>query len=115
MSKVNDVRLIGNAGNDPKLVSQGDQTTIMSMSFATHEEFKNAQGVKEKRTDWHNVVAFGKVAELFIKYVKKGSQCLIIGRLQTRQYTDKAGNNRYHTEVVCEEVLFLGSPVKENS
>lgn len=107
MSKVNEVRLIGNAGDAPKLVSAENQTSIMSMSFATHEEFKDKEGNKQKRTDWHNIVAFGKVADLIVKYIKKGSKCLIIGRLQTRQYTDKAGNNRYHTEVVCEEVLFL--------
>lgn len=115
MSKVNEVRLIGNAGDSPKLVSVEGQTSIMSMSFATHEEFKDKEGNKQKRTDWHSIVAFGKVADLFVKYVKKGSKCLIIGRLQTRQYTDKTGASRYHTEVVCEEVLFLDSAQSSNN
>jgi single-strand DNA-binding protein len=115
MSKVNEVRLIGNAGDGPKLVSAENQTSIISLSFATHEEFKDKEGNKQKRTDWHSIVAFGKVAELFMKYIKKGSKCLIIGRLQTRQYTAKDGSNRYHTEVVCEEVLFLDSAANSNS
>jgi single-strand DNA-binding protein len=115
MSKSNSVRLIGNVGNDPKLVSQNEAGSILTMSFATHENFKKQDGTKEKKTEWHNIVAFGKVAELMLKYLKKGDKAMLEGRLQTRQYNDKTGNQRYVTEIVIEEVLFLSNVNQANS
>lgn len=109
MSKTNQVRLIGNVGQDPKLVGNSSESTVLTFSVATHETYKDAQGVKQKRTEWHNIVAFGRVASLIQQYVKQGQQLMIEGRLQTRAYLDKSQVQRYTTEIICEEVLFLNS------
>lgn len=109
MSKTNQVRLIGNVGQDPKLVGNSSESTVLTFSVATHETYKDAQGVKQKRTEWHNIVAFGRVASLIQQYVRQGQQLMIEGRLQTRAYLDKSQVQRYTTEIICEEVLFLNS------
>jgi single-strand DNA-binding protein len=115
MSKTNSVRLIGHLGQDPKLVSNGDQSSVVSFTMATNETYKDAQGNKATRTEWHNIVSFGKVANLIIQYCKKGEFIMLNGRLQTRQYTNKAGEQRYVTEIISEEILFLGGKKSENS
>jgi single-strand DNA-binding protein len=109
MSKTNHVRLIGNIGSNPELIATQNNGSVLSFTLATHESVKNAEGQKENRTDWHKVVAFGNVANLIHKFTGKGSQVMIIGRLSTRQYTDKQNNQRYTTEIITEEVLFLGN------
>lgn len=109
MSKTNKVQLIGNVGQRPKLVGNTPENSVLVFSVATHETFKNKEGNKEKRTEWHNVVAFGRVAGLIQQYVDQGSQVMIEGRLQTRNYMDKEGISRYATEIICEEILFLQS------
>jgi len=113
MSKTNHVRLIGHAGQKPKLINLENQQSIISMSVATNESFKDANGVKQTKTDWHNVVAFGKVATLINQYVNKGDHIMIEGKLQTRQFITKDGEQRYTTEVICQDVLFLGSKNSE--
>jgi single-strand DNA-binding protein len=113
MSKTNHVRLIGNLGGSPKLISTQEGQSVLSFTMATHETYKDQQGNKQSKTDWHNIVAFGKVANLIHDYLKKGSQAMIIGKLQTRQYVDKQQNQRYVTEVIVEEVLFLGDAKSE--
>jgi len=75
--------------------------------MATHETYKDSQGIRQKRTEWHNIVAFGKVAGLIQQYVQQGSHVMIEGRLQTRNYIDKEGVSRFATEIICEEILFL--------
>lgn len=107
MSKTNKVQLIGNVGQRPKLVGNNVENSVLVFSMATHETYKDAQGVKQKRTEWHNVVAFGRVASLIQQYVDQGSHVMVEGRLQTRNYVDKEGINRYTTEIICEEILFL--------
>ncbi len=107
MSKVNHVVLIGYLGENPKLVGNNAENSVLSVSLATHEHVKNAQGEKVKKTDWHNLVAFGKVADLINKYIKKGSYVKIDGRLQTRQFLDKNQQSRYVTEIIVEDILFL--------
>lgn len=109
MSKTNNVRLIGNLGNNPKLITSDNQNMILSVSMATHEHYKDQQGNKQTRTDWHNIVCFGNVANLLHKYAVSGTKLMIEGRLQTRSYNDKDGNTKYVTEIVAEEVLFLDS------
>lgn len=109
MSKTNKVQLIGNVGQKPKLIGSNEQSAVLTFSVATHDTFKDQQGVKQKRTEWHNVVAFGKVAGLIQQFVDQGSHVMVEGRLQTRNYLDKEGISRYATEIICEEILFLSS------
>lgn len=108
MSKTNHVRLIGNLGADPTLVTSNNGNNILTFTIATHESYTDEHGVKQKRTEWHSCVAFGKIAQLINTHLRKGSHCMLIGRLQTRTYTDKQQQQRYTTEIIAEEVLFLG-------
>ena len=108
MSKTNSVRLIGHLGQDPKLISTGDSNSVVSFTMATNETYKDQQGNKATRTEWHNIVSFGKVATLINQYCKKGDHIMLNGRLQTRQYTNKEQQQRYVTEIITEEILFLG-------
>lgn len=115
MSKTNKVQLIGNVGQRPKLVGNNAENSVLVFSMATHETYKDSQGVRQKRTEWHNVVAFGKVASLIHQYVEQGSHVMVEGRLQTRNYLDKEGVNRYTTEIICEEILFLQTSKSEQT
>jgi single-strand DNA-binding protein len=115
MSKTNSVRLIGHLGQSPKLVSNTETSSVVSFSLATNETFKNAQGMKETRTEWHNIVSFGRIANLIIQYCKQGDHIMLNGRLQTRQYTNKEGQQRYVTEIIAEELLFLGGKKSDSS
>jgi len=107
MSKTNNVRLIGRFGQNPKAHTTESGTLIASFSFATSERHKDTNGNQVESTDWHNCVAFGKVAQLISTYMAKGAQAAIDGRIKTRQYTDKDSNTRYATEIIIEEILFL--------
>ncbi len=109
MSKTNAVRLVGHLGKNPEIIKAENKTSVLSISMATNQSYKDAGGNMVEKTEWHNIVCFGKVAELFEKYLKKGSYVMVLGRLQNRQYTDKNEIERYTTEIVCEEVLFLDS------
>lgn len=109
MSSTNKVQLIGNLGSNPKLVQTSETNTILSVSMATHEKIKKENGEKETKTEWHNLVAFGKIANLINQHLKKGSKLMISGKLQTRQYTNKDGVEKHTTEIVVNEVLFLDS------
>lgn len=115
MSKTNSVRLIGHLGQTPKLVGNGDQSSVVSFTLATNETYKDAQGNKATRTEWHNIVSFGRVANLIIQYCKQGDFIMLNGRIQTRQYTNKEGQQRYVTEIITEEILFLGGRKSEGS
>jgi len=104
----NKVQLIGNLGNDPEIVNLESGKTLAKFSIATNESYKNTQGEKVTDTQWHNVVAWGKTAEIVEKYVTKGKEVAIEGKLTTRSWEDKEGMKRYITEVVCSELLMLG-------
>jgi len=104
----NKVQLIGNLGNDPEIVNLESGKLLAKFSIATNESYKNAEGEKVTDTQWHNVVAWGKTAEIVEKYVTKGKEIAIEGKLTTRAWDDKEGNKRYTTEVVCNELLMLG-------
>ncbi len=104
----NKVQLIGNLGNDPEIINLESGNTIAKFSIATNESYKNASGEKVVDTQWHNIVAFGKVAEIIEKYVVKGKEIAVEGKLTTRTWEDKDGMKRYTTEVVCNELLMLG-------
>jgi single-strand DNA-binding protein len=104
----NKVQLIGNLGNDPEIINLESGKTLAKFSIATNESYKNAQGEKITDTQWHNIVAWGKTAEIVEKYVTKGKEVVIEGKLTSRSWEDKDGIKRYITEVVCSELLMLG-------
>ncbi|PTX45233.1 single-strand binding protein [Christiangramia gaetbulicola] len=104
----NTVQLIGHVGNDPEIVNLESGKKLAKFSVATNESYKNAKGEKITDTQWHNIVAWGKTAELIENYVPKGKEIGIEGKLTSRSYEDKEGVKRYITEVICNEVLLLG-------
>ena len=105
----NKVQLIGNLGNSPEIITMESGKKLAKFSIATNETYKNAQGEKVIDTQGTNIVAWNKTAEIVEKYLEKGNQIAIEGKLTTRSYDDKDGNKRYVTEVVCNELLMLGS------
>ena len=108
MASLNRVQLIGNLGQDPELRYTQNQTAVCTLSVATTENRLNANGDREPQTTWHRVVVWSKQAENCNKYLGKGRQIYVDGRLQTRSWEDQNGNKRYTTEVVAQSVLFLG-------
>ena len=105
----NKVQLIGNLGNAPEVKTIESGKKLARFSVATNESYRNATGEKVTETTWHNLVAWGKVAEIAEKYLTKGSEVAIEGKLINRSYTDKDGNKKYITEVQVNELLILGS------
>jgi len=105
----NKVQLIGHVGNKPQVrVLEGDKRMVR-FSVATNETYRNAQGKKVTDTQWHNLAAFGKVAEVAEKYLDKGTEVALEGKLVNRNYTDKDGVKRYVTEIHVSELFLLGS------
>ncbi|MBF8149702.1 single-stranded DNA-binding protein [Winogradskyella sp. F6397] len=105
----NKVQLIGNLGQDPEITNFESGKILAKFSIATNESYKNAQGEKITDTQWHNVVAWGKTAQVVEKYITKGKEVAIEGKLTSRSWEDKDGMKRYITEVVCSELLMLGN------
>ena len=105
----NKVQLIGNLGQDPEIVNLESGKKLAKFSLATNESYKNAEGEKITQTDWHNLVAWNKTADIIEKYVTKGKEIAIEGKLTSRSYEDKEGQKKYITEVVVNEVLMLGA------
>ena len=104
----NKVQLIGNLGNDPEIVTLESGKKLAKFSIATNDSYKNNKGERVTDTQWHNVVAWGKTAEIIESFVTKGKEVAIEGKLTTRSWEDKEGQKRYTTEVVCNELLMLG-------
>ncbi|MCM5662001.1 single-stranded DNA-binding protein [Galbibacter mesophilus] len=104
----NSVKLIGNLGNDPEIINLESGKKLARFSIATNESYRNQSGDIIKDTQWHNVVAWGKTAEIIEKYLVKGNEVAIEGKLTSRSYQDKKGEKRYITEVNCNELLMLG-------
>ena len=104
----NKVQLIGNIGMAPEIKTLDGGKKLAKMSIATNESYKNAKGELVKETQWHNLIAWGKTADIIEKYLKKGNQIAIEGKLITRNYTDKEGLKRYITEIQVSELLMLG-------
>jgi single-strand DNA-binding protein len=104
----NKVQLIGNLGNAPEIKTTEGGKKLARFSMATNESYRNAQGEKITETQWHNLIAWGKVADIAEKFLVKGSEVAIEGKLINRNYTDKEGNKKYVTEVQVNEVLMLG-------
>ena len=109
MASVNKVILIGNLGRDPETRYMPDGGAITNISVATTEQWKDKNGEKQEKTEWHRVAFFGKLAEIAGEYLKKGSQVYVEGRLQTRKWQDKDGADKYTTEIVANAMQMLGS------
>jgi single-strand DNA-binding protein len=105
----NKVQLIGNLGNAPEVHITGQGRKWVRFSMATHETYLDAEGVKKKDTQWHQLVAWGKVAELVEKYLYKGKEVAVEGKLVNRSYVDKDGIKRFVTEIRVNELLLLGT------
>ena len=114
MSGVNKVILIGRLGQDPEMKAVGQGTTVTRLNVATSENWVGKDGQKQERTEWHRITVWGKLAEICGKYLAKGRQVYVEGRLQTRSWEDN-GVKKYSTEIVATTVQFLGSANNENS
>jgi single-strand DNA-binding protein len=106
---VNKVILVGNLGKDPELRYTPSGTAVATFSLATTERYKDRDGNPQKKTEWHNIVAWRQLAEICGKYLHKGKQIYVEGKIQNRSYDDRDGNKRYISEVVINEMQMLGS------
>ena len=110
MASVNKVILVGNLGADPELRYTNTGTAVANFRIATNDTWTDKNGEKQERTEWHAIVAWGKLGEICGKYLKKGRPVYVEGRLQTRQWEDQQGNKRFTTEVVAQTMQMLGRP-----
>lgn len=114
MGSVNKVLIIGNAGKDPETKYTDAGVAVCTLTLATKHSWKEKDGQRQEKTEWHRVVFWGRLAEIVDKYVKKGSQVYVEGRLETRKWTDKNGNDKYTTEIVADQMQMLsGRPKAE--
>jgi single-strand DNA-binding protein len=107
---VNKVILVGNLGKDPELRYTAGGTAVCTFSLATSERYKDRDGQQQEKTEWHNIVAWRQLAEICGKYLVKGKQIYIEGKIQSRSYDDRDGNKRYITEIVVDQMQMLGRP-----
>ena len=105
----NKVTLIGNLGQNPEVKELNGGNKLAKFSLATNETYRNKAGEKVTETQWHNLIAWGKTADIIVKYLKKGSEVAVEGKLLNRNYTDKEGVKRYVTEIQVSELLMLGA------
>lgn len=105
---VNKAILIGNLGADPEVRYTASGTAVANFRIATSENYTTRDGTRETRTEWHRIVAFGKLAEICGEYLSKGRQVYIEGRIQTRGWEDREGSKRYTTEIVANQMQMLG-------
>jgi single-strand DNA-binding protein len=105
----NRVQLIGHLGMNPEIKTLESGTKLAKFSIATNETYKNGKGEKVTDTEWHNIIAWNKTAELAEMFLEKGKEIAIEGKLTTRSWDDEKGVKKYMTEIVCSEILFLGS------
>ncbi|HJV49224.1 MAG TPA: single-stranded DNA-binding protein [Geothrix sp.] len=105
---LNKVMLIGNLGRDPELKATPSGQSVARFSVATTETWKNQSGEKQSKTEWHNIVVWGKQAEIAEKYLRKGKQVMIEGRIQYREYTDQAGVKKTACDIRCDNFVMLG-------
>lgn len=107
---LNKATLIGNLGKDPELRYTSSGVPVATFSVATNEQWKDSDGNVQERTEWHNIVAWQKLAEICAEYLKKGSKVYIEGRIQTRSWDDKnTGQKRYITEIIASDMIMLDS------
>jgi single-strand DNA-binding protein len=107
---VNKVILVGNLGADPETRSMPSGMTVTNIRIATSESWKDkASGAQQERTEWHSVALFGRLGEIAAEYLRKGSQVFVEGKIRTRKWQDKQGNDRYTTEVIADNMQMLGA------
>lgn len=111
----NVVHLIGHLGANPEVKIASNGKKVAKFSLATNETFTNSKGEKKEETTWHNLIAFEKTAELAEKYLKKGKEIMVQGKISNRNYEDANGVKKYISEIIIDEMLFLSSGQKENS
>ena len=108
MASVNKVILIGNIGKDPEIRYMPSGDAMVNLTLATTDNWKDKNGEKQERTEWHRVAIFGKLAEIAGQYLKKGSQVYFEGSLKTRKWTNKEGQDQYTTEIIADKMQMLG-------
>lgn len=108
MASVNKVILIGNIGKDPEIRYMPSGDAMVNLTLATTDNWKDKNGEKQERTEWHRVAIFGKLAEIAGEYLKKGSQVYFEGSLKTRKWTNKEGQDQYTTEIIADKMQMLG-------
>lgn len=113
MAGVNKVILIGHLGKDPEVRYMPSGGAVVNASLATSETWKDKNGEKQERTEWHNIVFFDRLAEIAEKYLNKGSKIFVDGKLQTKKWQDKEGNDRYTTQVVVQSMQMLDGKKKD--
>jgi single-strand DNA-binding protein len=109
MSSLNKVMLIGRLGKDPEIRYTTDGSAVANFSLATSDFYADKSGARQERTEWHNIVAWGKLADLAKRFLLKGRQVYIEGRIRTREWDDKDGNKRRTTEIIASQMVLLGS------
>ena len=115
MRGVNKVIVVGNLGQDPDTRYLPSGSAVTNISVATSESWKDKEtGEKKERTEWHKVAAFGRLAEIMAEYLRKGSQVYIEGKLRTRKWQDKDGNDRYTTEIIADQMQMLGGKQEQS-
>lgn len=115
MASVNKVILVGNCGKDPEIRYMPNGEAVANFSIATTDNWKDKNGQRQERTEWHNIVIYRKLAEIAGEYLKKGRPVYIEGRLQTRKWQTKEGQDRYTTEIIAEQMQLLGGRDSSNS
>jgi len=115
MAGVNKVILVGRLGGDPEVKTLESGTKVAKFSLATTERYKDKEGNQQENTEWHNVVLWRGLADVTERYMKKGDQVYIEGRIKSRKWTDKDGVERYFTDIVANEMTMLGSPNRSSS
>lgn len=108
MAGINKVILVGNLGKDPEVRHLEGGISVANFTLATNEYYKDKQGTRVERTEWHNIAAWRGLAEMAEKFLKKGQQVYIEGKIRTRQYQDKDNQTRYITEIIADEITMLG-------
>ncbi len=109
MSSLNKILLIGNLGKDPEIRYTPEGTPVANFSLATSENWTDKSGTRQEHTEWHTIVAWNRLADLSKKYLSKGRQVYIEGRIRTRDWNDRDGNKRRSTEVIATQIVLLGS------
>jgi single-strand DNA-binding protein len=113
MAGINKVILVGRLGGDPEIRYTNTGTAVANFSMATSTNWTNKDGEREEKTEWHRIVAFGRLGEICGEYLNKGKQVYVEGRLQTRSWEDKDGNRRKTTEIIAQQLQMLGAPSGE--
>ena len=114
MKSGNKATLLGNVGRDPEIKVTGSGTSVANFSIATSDRYKDKSGEWQDRTEWHNVVAYGRSADIIRDYVRKGSKLYVEGRIQTRSWDGKDGSKQYRTEIVVDQVVLLSGGEKQS-